>query len=719
MTGAEMARLMEAAARLLLGEPNPHLSRNGEWRYGTHGSLSVDLARGTFFDHERGTGGGVLDLIRRELNINGAEAWRWLEENCGAEPTNGHAARKTNGEAGRRLVGRYVYEAPDGEPRFRVLRFDPKSFAQQRYEAGKWVGGKDAMRGVELVPFRLPKVIAAAEVIIVEGEKNVLALERIGFTATCNPGGTSKWRASYSKWLKDKRVAVIPDNDAGGRRHAEAVARSLHGVAARVRLLELPPDLPPKGDASDWLARGGTVEVLRALIEETPDWHQTETPQGFDATEDGLALQLGAKWHPGAKYVSGWGRWLFYDGCRWELDDRLRHMTDTRVFLRSLAGGQASGLRAAKTIAAVASLVRSNVEMAAGVDLWDRNLHVIGAGNVTVDLRSGVHLTPRAEDYITKIMAVSPAPPGTTAPLWTKFINRITAGNEELKAYLQRVAGYCLTGAVTEHVIFFLHGTGANGKSVFVNTLVELWGDYGVTIGTDMLMVSHTDRHPTEIARLRGARLAVGSEVKSGRCWAEAKIKSLSGGDRLQGRFMRQDFFEFNPQFKLMIIGNNKPSLRGVDEAIRRRLHLIPFLITIPAGERDLGLPEKLKAERPAILRWAIDGCLEWRKQGLNPPPVVLNATANYLAAEDVFELWMEECSTPDPDGWETSGDLWGSWKGWAERAGEVVGTQRRFSDKLEQHGLEPKRQAGTGARGFRGARLKRPDYTDDPRYGG
>jgi putative DNA primase/helicase len=217
------------------------------------------------------------------------------------------------------------------------------------------------------------------------------------------------------------------------------------------------------------------------------------------------------------------------------------------------------------------------------------------------------------------------------------FLDKITDKDTELQSYLQRVSGYCLTGSVKEHALFFLYGTGANGKSVFVNTLVGIWRDYAITVSTDMLMVSNTDRHPTEIARLRGVRLVVGNEVETGRTWAESKVKSLTGGDRLQGHYMRQDFFEFDPQFKLMIIGNNKPSLRGVDEAIRWRLHLIPFTVTIPAEERDRELPEKLKTEWPAILRWAIDGCLMWQRDGLNPPAKVVDATKNYLAAEDTW----------------------------------------------------------------------------------
>jgi putative DNA primase/helicase len=234
-----------------------------------------------------------------------------------------------------------------------------------------------------------------------------------------------------------------------------------------------------------------------------------------------------------------------------------------------------------------------------------------------------------------------------------------------------------------------------------------------------MLMTSNADRHPTEIARLRGVRLAVGSEVEVGRTWAESKIKAMTGGDRLQGRFMRQDFFEFDPAFKLVVIGNHKPSLRGVDEAIQRRLHLIPFTVTIPAEERDPALPDKLKAEWPAILRWALDGCLMWRRDRLSPPAPVRNATADYLAGEDTFELWRDACTVVDVNAWESGDELWGSWKRWAENAGEFVGSQKRFSQTLRERGFVPARQPGTGRKGYRGARLSRPDYTEDRRYGG
>src|ERR1700722_19939797 len=158
-----------------------------------------------------------------------------------------------------------------------------------------------------------------------------------------------------------------------------------------------------------------------------------------------------------------------------------------------------------------------------------------------------------------------------------------------------------------------------------------------------MSLASNVDRHPTEIAKLRGARLVVAQETQKGRRWDEAKIKNLTGGDKLTARFMRADFFDFKPTHKLLISGNHKPSLSNVDEAMRRRFLLVPFVVQIPASERDPQLAEKLKAEWPAIFRWMIDGCLEWRGDGLMVPPVVRTATDEYLADNDVVAQWLEE----------------------------------------------------------------------------
>jgi putative DNA primase/helicase len=207
------------------------------------------------------------------------------------------------------------------------------------------------------------------------------------------------------------------------------------------------------------------------------------------------------------------------------------------------------------------------------------------------------------------------------------------------------------------------------------------------------------------LARLRGARLVVATETEEGRRWAESKIKMLTGGDRTAARFMRQDFFEFTPQFKLWIVGNHKPGLRSVDEAIRRRILLVPFNVVIPPEERDKDLAEKLKAEWPGILQWMIEGALAWQRIGLGPPPAVTNATNAYLESEDAISLWLDECTVPDNNAWESCSALFNSWKAWGERTGEYVGTQRRFLQNLEtKAGVIWERRKH--ARGYRGRRI-------------
>ena len=308
----------------------------------------------------------------------------------------------------------------------------------------------------------------------------------------------------------------------------------------------------------------------------------------------------------------------------------------------------------------------------------------------------------RIDDYCTKITAVAP---DGDCPTWKSFLQRVTGNDDGLIAFLRRACGYALTGVTREHALFFVYGTGANGKSVFINTAAGILADYHKTAPIETFVASNSERHPTDLAGLRGARLVTATETEEGRRWAESKIKTLTGGDKISARFMRQDFFEFTPNFKLLIAGNHKPGVRSVDEAIRRRLHLIPFKVTIPAAERDHGLTEALKAEWPAILRWMIQGCLEWQAVGLRPPKVVTDATAAYLEAEDAFAAWIDDCYVRDPQAWTASAALFTSWSEWAEKAGEHVGTQKSLSQVLEARGFTYKHRRN--GRGFLGLRVR------------
>lgn len=327
--------------------------------------------------------------------------------------------------------------------------------------------------------------------------------------------------------------------------------------------------------------------------------------------------------------------------------------------------------------------------------------------SATFDLRTGVGRTPDPLDYITKKTACRCAPAGTPRPLWTKFLDRVTAGNVELQGFLQRYMGYCCTGFTTEHVFVFAHGTGANGKSTFINTTAGIFGDYATVADMSTFIASNIEHHPTDLAKLRGARLVVAHETQKGRRWDETKIKALTGGDKITARFMRQDFFDFVPTFKLFICGNHKPRLTNVDEAMRRRLLLVPFTVQIPPAERDTRLAEKLKAEWPAILRWCIDGCLEWQRIGLAPPAIVRDATEEYFAAQDTLQQWLDDCTEDAGQfAFSLTADLFASWKTWAEANNLKPGSAQALAESLAGHGFAKARD-NTGHRGFRNLAVK------------
>lgn len=395
------------------------------------------------------------------------------------------------------------------------------------------------------------------------------------------------------------------------------------------------------------------------------------------------------------------GKWYEWTGTRWRRNDTKIAFHYARTLAVKLSRGDSSFSRAGVANGAE-SFARADPVHAVTADVWDRDPYLIGTPGGTVNLKTGAYYRARQADMITKQTGVSPENGEPT--LWLEFLEQATNGDAELIRFLRQVAGYCLTGLTNEHALFFIYGPGGNGKSVFLNTLNYIMGDYATTASMDTFTASKSDRHPTDLAMLNGARLVSASETEEGRAWAESRIKQLTGGDRISARFMRQDFFEFIPQFKLVIVGNHAPVLANVDEAARRRFNIIPF--TQKPARPDRQLEDKLKLEAGRILAWAIDGCKDWQDNGLVRPAIVTTATADYFDDQDLFGQWIiDRCETSSGK-WELPTPLYNDWAEYARAAGDDPGTQRAMSSKLKRAGFQPKKGTG-GMRSYQGIALK------------
>lgn len=453
-----------------------------------------------------------------------------------------------------------------------------------------------------------------------------------------------------------------------------------------------------------------TVDAADATVVPISDDIDPRPPAFAD---EALALHFAERHVDDLRYVAAWSKWMVWDGVKWQADDTLAAFDRARRICREAAGKCnkpkiAVAIASAKTVAAVERLARADRRLAATIEQWDADPWLLNTPAGMIDLRRGDLRPHDRSAYCTKATAVGAA---GDCPTWLAHLDRISGGDSDLVAYLQRVFGYALTGSTKEHALFFAHGHGTNGKSVTTNAVAAILGDYHRTAPIETFIVSGGERHPTDLARLRGARLVTAVETEEGRRWAESRIKALTGGDRIAARFMRQDFFEYTPQFKLLIIGNHRPGLRSVDEAIRRRFHLIPFSITIPEVERDPEIGERLKAEWPGILAWMVEGCLQWQQTRLQPCKAVHEATEAYLQAEDAMSAWIDECCEQRTTAWTAAGDLFASWSAWAIRSGEVPGTARRFGQNVEARGFSAKRTKES--RGYDGLKLK-PVYRDE-----
>lgn len=684
---------------------------------------------GLWTDRASGVGGDIFDLIAAhfqwDVQQNFARVLTAARELLGCTPavtSNRRKKREVPIDDLGPATAKWDYLDAQGQLIACVYRYDPPG---GRKEFRPWDARRRRMAPPDPRPlFNQPGILNATTVVLVEGEKCAQALIHAGIAATTAMHGANA-PVEKTNWtpLINKTVLIWPDRDKPGWEYADRASQAiLTAGAIDCYILYPPADAAEGWDAFDALAEGFDIENFIAQgpriqvhpASDEPQEGEGDAPMSVEdtvwGTEDALALTFTQRYQKDWRYVAAWGKWLMWDRQRWRAEetlaatDLIRHVC-RHASLKATSPKTAAKLAGAGTVGGVERLARSDRRHAGTSEEWDADPWLINTPGGVVDLRSGQLRPHDRSDRMTKVSTATLAP-GSHCPHWLRFLDQAAGGDAELIGYLQRVFGYCLTGSTQEHALFFLYGTGANGKSVFVNTLFTLMGDYAANAPMDTFMETRGDRHPTDLAGLRGARFVAATETEQGRRWNESKIKEITGGDRVSARFMRQDFFTYVPQFKLVIAGNHKPAIRNIDEAMRRRLHLIPFTLTVPPEKRDKQLQTKLLTERHAIFEWGVQGCLTWQRCGLHPPQSVLDATDEYFESEDALGRWLEERCTRAANARALTAELFNDWKQWAESAGEFVGSQRRFSDLLLTRDLQKWRNA-MGARGYQGIGLK------------
>ncbi len=343
----------------------------------------------------------------------------------------------------------------------------------------------------------------------------------------------------------------------------------------------------------------------------------------------------------------------------------------------------------ARALRAMVTLARSEPGVPVRPDQLDANPWLLNVLNGTLDLRSQQLHPHRREDLITKLVPIN-YESAAACPTWLAFLDRVLDGNQRLVGFMRRYIGYALTGSTREQVLAIGYGQGANGKTTFVRAAISILGDYGQSVPMDTFLASrHTDTARPDLARLRGARLVAAVESESGRRFAEALVKQVTGGDVVVARRLYREHFEFTPAFKLVIATNHRPTIRGTDNAIWRRVRLVPFTVTIPPEERDPELPDKLLEERAGILAWAVEGCAEWQQIGLDPPDDVRAATDAYRRDMDVLGGFISDRCTVSSDARATAGALYEAYLTWAHQAGEKAASRRAFGLALAERGFE------------------------------
>lgn len=487
------------------------------------------------------------------------------------------------------------------------------------------------------------------------------------------------------------------------------------------------------GAAAMKARRARLVEVAKApAVDQAVDVRASLAkllPEGVDPNTDlANAHRLVGLFGADLRFVPRWQKWVAWDGKRWSIDDAGRVLeaaksTSKRIFDEASAVGKAGdddGATArfkwaqksqqAGKINAMVELARTDPRVVVMHENFDTDPWLLNVHNGTVDLRTGELRPHRRDDFNTLLAAVA-YNAHAVCPTWERFVSQAMGGDADLIAYLQRMTGYALTGTTREHVLGFFFGGGSNGKTTFLNAIRNVLGDYAAHVSRGVLF-PHRGQHPTELTNLFRRRFVTCAEVNENDAFDEARVKDLTGGDRVTAHRMYEDFWEFDPTHKLFLAGNHKPRVRGTDDGIWRRIRLIPFTVTVPAEQRDTDLPAKLAAEAEGILAWSVRGCLEWQRIGLGDPPAVLEATAEYRKDSDELGQFFGTHLHFDPEARLLKSELTARLKTWADELGMTKPpSSRAVAERMRAAGASAStmRIGGAVKDCWAGARLRLP----------
>ncbi len=638
----------------------------------------------------------------------------------------------------------YPYKDEKGALLFEVLRqgtgsakvmsqrrpnhdYGPDNLAQWRYKLGD----------VRRVLYRLPEVLAAHTVLVVEGEKAVdlirIELERHGYApvvaVTCNPHGAGKWREEFCEFLREKTVCVLPDKDAPGEKHAFQVATSVHGVALATKIVEL-PNRREKDGADDWLMEGHTVSEILDLLEAAPLFVPVAPPTAvatagaYSLDDIGNGEMFAAENCDLVRFCHTRGDWMLFADGVWKVDltrriNQLAKATGRRAIARAAAMQDPdarslhlkhySKMGQQATRNAMITDAASEPTLAADLSQFDCNPHLFNCKNGTIDLATGVFREHRASDLLSFQSPVT-YDRGAKCHLWEKCLERWIP-DDETRLYLQDSVGLTLSGLVIDEFFNFLRGDGGNGKSKFTGAIEVLMGSYWHKTESETLMDAKNARNSgapnAALLQLKGARLVTAHEIAAHHTLSAALIKDLTGRDAITARGMyEKQSTTFLPQFTLWFFGNYKPKISDSSAGMWRRVRVIEFGQPIAEAEKDRSLSQKLEAELPGILNWALEGLLRVQRRGVFVPESVLSATAEYKAEQDPLGAFLGDCCELHPTFSISRAAMWSLWEAWAIDNGEDAQNARFLKQQLTRRGFSEYKRGGV--RGFVGIAEKK-----------